>query len=208
MLRRKRIYEDLHPETKHGAVHTGKDKKKFKKSESARGATQSILKKEAVKDFDKPAERFTKVTAEQFDLHERTVQKHVQIAKAIEAKKFDKETIESYKKREISQREMLKRDRVRRDEERKKEQQKKERKEKKRLGHKAAVKAIEEEDIKEAINGVRKEVGIEPIKLCGDCSFTENYNCPNCGDVIISCRKSTMFKLVESGTEACEDFKK
>jgi len=215
MLRRKKAYEILHPETSIRGSYVKRERDE-KGRLGPKSNSASILDKEKAKEIKKPAERFTKVTAEHFDLSERTVQKHVQIAKAIEEKKFDEETIESYKKREISQATMLKLDRERRDEERAKEQQKKERVEKKRLGRQAALEAIEDDitedsllsEMREAVNGVRKELELEPLKLCGDCSFTETYNCPSCGDEILLCRNSKLFKLVESGSEACDDFKK
>jgi ParB/RepB/Spo0J family partition protein len=215
MLKRKRLYEDIHPETKRAANEIRDTKGKFAPV-STRGATRSILDTEKSKEIEEPAPRFSKVTADHFDLSERTVQKHVQIAKAIDEKKFDKETIEAYKKKEISQREMLRLDRERRDKERAKEQQTKLREERSRLGRQAAIEAMEEElieesvysEMREAVNNVRKDEGLIPLKLCGDCKHTENYNCPSCGEEIFVCNESSLFKLVESGSEACKDFSK
>lgn len=214
--KRERIYKELHPEITIEKKHElqVRDKKgKFSPS-STRGATTGIISKDEIKEEKTP--RFSKITADQFELSERTVQKHLQIGRAIEEEKYEPEIVEAYKKRELSQRQMLKLDRERREAERRKEKIKKELVEKRKLGRKAALKAIEEESTKEseladmiaAVNGVRKELEIEPLKLCGDCSHVLKSNCPNCGDEIFICGESNLFKMIESGSEACDKFNK
>jgi len=209
LLKRKELYETEHPEVTQKGKHvrqTRTPEGKFaEKTVMASPATTVDEKISGVK----PTERFSKSTAEILGVSDRTLREKLQVAKAIQEKKVSEEVVDDYKEGKTSFTKVLN---MVRDRGKKTKTQKKImadiRETKKKIGLENAKKAmIDEEldDVVSAINGVRKEEKMEPIKLCVDCKKALPVACPNCEDKFILCdRDWSEHKLDEEGCKKYE----
>ncbi|MBD3255529.1 MAG: ParB/RepB/Spo0J family partition protein [Candidatus Lokiarchaeota archaeon] len=177
----KRIYEELHPETKHLA-HVRKSNRDEKGRIQSRKVmfineeeSSSSSETENLKNKKSSAERFTKVAAKCTKLSERTIRNRARVGEAILSNKYDSKVVDLYKENQITHTQMLDID-------------------------KGKNKKKEEKKVKDKIES-------KETNFCRDCNNAKISCCPDCGNKIIVCDKGN---LVVKGfnSEACNDFKK
>jgi len=206
LLRRKEIFDNQHPELtaegKHILQERTSDGKFTTKPKSVLTVGDKIS-------GVKPHESFTKSTAEVLGVSESTVKAKLQVAKAIKEKKVSQEVVKDFEEGKTKFSKVLE---IVREKGRKAKVKQKSltqiRKEQKKKGLENAKKAMVDEeldDIVDAINNVRQEEKIEPIKLCIDCKKALPVACPNCEDKFILCDNDwSEHKLDEQGCKKYE----
>ena len=210
LIKRKKLYETAHPETVKGSeIVPGVQDFQKKETRMKLPVADSAMRQSDKISKIKPAERFTKSTAEILGVSETTIKGKLQVAKAIKEKKISEEVGKDYAEGKTSFSKILE---VVREKGRKAKAKQKSltqiRKEQKKKGLENAKKAMVEEeldDVVDAINEVRQEEEIEPVKLCLDCKKALPVACPNCEDKFILCDKDwSEHKLDKQGCNKYE----
>lgn len=232
-------HERLYPETKQGGTldktpqdESGKFVPKNDNLSFYGKKPKLEVEKQESKEEEVPElhESFAKAEAKKAGVSERTIQRKVELGKAILEKKIDKETVEQVRNKEISRNKALKKIRE-------------ERERKKKLGLEIAKKAMEEkkkklaeelteitkekqsvqefdkkvdehniigkmEDLLVAKSKVEEFVPESPeeAKYCEDCTLGEVYHCPECKAGFIICRRYQNLQIRDLEAEACEGY--
>jgi len=213
LLRRKEIYDSMHPE----ATPEGKHVKQARESDGKFGESltktvvpESGLTAESEISENKidPSKAFSKSTAEVLGMSKATIYDKLQVVKAVEAEEVKGPEVDAWKEGKRSFSAVLGRIREKGKQEATREKSYMElREEQKKLGLESALKAMEEEgidDVVEAVNGVREEEHIEPVKLCVDCSKALPVDCPSCDHKYILCDRD--WAAHELDEEACKRY--
>lgn len=188
LLRRKEIFDIQHPELTAEGKHALQERTSEGKFTTRPDSVPTVEGK--ISEM-KPHESFTKSTAKVLGVSESTVKAKLQVAKAIKEKKVSKQVAKDFTEGKTKFSKVLE---IVREKGRKAKTKQKTlteiRKEQKKIGLENAKKAMSEEeldDVVDAINEVREEEEIEPVKLCLDCKKALPVACPNCEDKFILC---------------------
>jgi len=206
LLRRKEIYDIQFPETTAEGKHVNQPRTPEGKF-AEKSKNDSVSLAAGVKNSEiKPHESFSKSTAEVLGVSPRTVERKLQVAKAIKEKKVSEEVIKDFEEGKTTFTKVLEIVREKGKKAKIKEKTKaKVREEQKKLGLENAKQAMVE-DIADAINDVRKEQEIEPVKLCIECQKSLPVNCPNCEDRFILCDRDWSEHKLDA--EGCKKYAK
>jgi len=223
LSKRKKMYEELHPETIQGAnIVKGKEQyqtkqklvesriaQRAKRVESKKGIFQD--RKETLKSKIEPADRYTKNTAELLGTSERQIYKHLQVSKAIEEKKVDVEIVEKYKENKIPFSKILR-------EVQAQKKLKKEREKKKKLGLENAQDIdstpleqipylFEDNDEVASVAVILPPPKPTPkVVWCKECKHGHLLACPECLGQVIGCATQGYMILKRKTSEGCEKY--
>jgi hypothetical protein len=207
LLRRKEIFDVQHPELTAEGKHELQSRTSDGKFGTKIVRTDSVPTDGKKISGVKPHQSFTKSTAEILGVSESTVKAKLQVAKAIKDKIVPADVAKDFEEGKTKFSKVLE---IVREKGRKSKVKDKStaevREEQKKLGLESAKKAMEElDDIVEAVNGVRKEEKLEPVKLCIDCKKSLPVGCPSCEHKYILCdRDWSEHELDEEGCEKYE----
>ncbi len=177
LARRKILYEELHPEAKHGSYMKQRresgQKKLPKKTIVAESAT-IVPPDIPTKNGNVHTKPFSKIFSKIIGISERAIRDHIRIGQSIIDKKFDDETVQLYKEGLISHSKML------------------------RIARENDKSQLNSEKLVDNTN--------EELKYCKNCSRAKASTCPCCGKRVIICDKGYI-TLKKPNSESCTDYK-
>ncbi len=187
MAKWKRIYEELNPSTKRGAILMNYKQNKhggvhLKKNEEDSSQIDSMNKED--EEVKRKKIRFTRIAATITNVSERSLRDKIQVGNAILDEKFDKDTILKYKNGNIKRHEMLERDRSRR-------------KMEKMNKHQTKRKLYNEKNL--------LSPHLTTVKWCKNCKNVRVTSCPECGKQVLICNKG-YFLLKKASSQGCGQY--
>jgi len=223
LSKRKKMYEEAHPETVQGAniVKGQKDYLKkeqlvsmrmvesTKRYDSKKGNLQTL--KETLNSKIEPAERYTKNTAELLGVSESKIKQQIQVSKAIEDKKVSIEIAKNYEENKIPFSKILK-------EVQTQNRLKKEREQRKKLGLENAKVVpstpleqipylLEDDDEVASVAVILPAPKPTPkVVWCKGCNHGQILPCPDCLGQVIACSIAGYTVLKHKTSEGCDKY--